>query len=118
MPDDKVAVLLNLMSFMLKPEQQALTYDKGYFYPGPAVQGVTLAMAPQESRDVIKEFGRPIYDKLIADLPTEVPLDARAARRRLPAVGPGDRRPQGEVTSCASLRSASTTATSITSSAA
>ncbi len=71
---DKVAVLLQLMSFLLKPEQQALTYDKGYFYPGPAVKGVTLAMAPPESQDVIKEYGRPIYDKLIAELPVETPL--------------------------------------------
>jgi putative spermidine/putrescine transport system substrate-binding protein len=73
-PDDKLAVLLGLMSFMLKPEQQALTYDKGYLYPGPAAKGVTLAMAPQESQEVIKEYGRPVYDKLIAELPTEVPL--------------------------------------------
>lgn len=73
-PDDKVAVLLQLMSYMLRPEQQALTYDKGYFYPGPAVKGVSLDMAPQESRDVLAEFGRPLYDKLIAELPVEVPL--------------------------------------------
>jgi putative spermidine/putrescine transport system substrate-binding protein len=59
---------------MLRPEQQALTYDKGYLYPGPAAKGVTLAMAPQESQEVIKEYGRPLYDKLIAELPTEVPL--------------------------------------------
>jgi putative spermidine/putrescine transport system substrate-binding protein len=59
---------------MLKPEQQALTYDKGYFYPGPAVKGVTLATAPAESRAVLDEFGRPSYDGLIAKLPTEVPL--------------------------------------------
>lgn len=72
--NDKVAVLLQLMSFMLKPEQQALTYDKGYFYPGPAVKGVTLAMAPQESQDIVKEFGRPLYDKLIAEQPVEAPL--------------------------------------------
>jgi putative spermidine/putrescine transport system substrate-binding protein len=72
--DDKVAALVRLMAFMLKPEQQALTYDKGYFYPGPAVKGVTLTMAPQESQDILKEFGRPEYDRLIADLPTEVPL--------------------------------------------
>ena len=42
-----------------------------------AEAGASLAlldMAPPESRDVIKEYGRPIYDKLIADLPTEVPL--------------------------------------------
>ncbi len=73
-PDDKVAVALALMSYMLKPEQQAVTYDKGYFYPGPAVKGVTLAMAPEESRNILKEFGRPAYDDLIAKLPTEAPL--------------------------------------------
>jgi putative spermidine/putrescine transport system substrate-binding protein len=73
-PEEKISVVLALMSFMLKPEQQAVTYDKGYFYPGPAVKGVTLAMAPQESRDILKEFGRPTYDDLIAKLPTEVPL--------------------------------------------
>ena len=27
----------------LTPEQQAIAYDKGYFYPGPAVKGVTLS---------------------------------------------------------------------------
>jgi putative spermidine/putrescine transport system substrate-binding protein len=64
------------MSFLLTPTQQAVTYDKGFFYPGPAVQGVTLAMAPQESQDIVKEFGRPFYEKLIADTPIEVPLDA------------------------------------------
>ncbi|MFI5013980.1 MAG: extracellular solute-binding protein [Hyphomicrobiales bacterium] len=72
--DGKVDVLLALMSFMLKPEQQALTYDKGYFYPGPAAKGVALAMAPEESRMVLNDFGRPSYDGLIAKLPTEVPL--------------------------------------------
>ena len=72
--NDKVAVLLQLMSYMLKPEQQALTYDKGYFYPGPAAKGVTLAMAPQESQDIVRDYGRPLYDKLIAELPVETPL--------------------------------------------
>ncbi|CAM5765792.1 hypothetical protein LMIY3S_01602 [Labrys miyagiensis] len=71
---EKVAVLLDLINFMLTPEQQAYTYDQGYFYPGPAVKNVTIDMAPQESQDAIKEFGRPEYDKLIADNPTELPL--------------------------------------------
>jgi putative spermidine/putrescine transport system substrate-binding protein len=31
-------------------------------------------MAPKESQDIIKEYGRPLYDKLIAELPVEVPL--------------------------------------------
>jgi len=73
-PKEKVTVLLQLMSFLLKPEQQALTYDKGYFYPGPAVKDVPLSMAPKASQDIIKEFGRPEYDKLIAEHPLEVHL--------------------------------------------
>lgn len=72
--DEKLAVILDLMNWLLKPDQQAYTYDEGYFYPGPAVKGVTLDMAPAESQAAIKEFGRPAYDKLIADNPIELPL--------------------------------------------
>ncbi|MEV0797200.1 extracellular solute-binding protein [Kribbella sp. NPDC050281] len=75
---DKQAAILQLLQFMLTPEQQAKAYDKGYFYPGPAIKGVDLSKAPQESQDAITEFGRPEYDKLIADTPNEVPLDAKA----------------------------------------
>ncbi len=71
---EKLAVLLRLMAFMLQPQQQAGTYDRGYFYPGPAVAGVPLSMAPEESRQVLAEYGRPIYDKWIADVPAETPL--------------------------------------------
>jgi putative spermidine/putrescine transport system substrate-binding protein len=84
-PNDKVAVLLQLMSYMLQPAQQAMTYDKGYLYPGPAVKNVPLSMAPPESQNVLKEFGRPEYDKLIADNPNELPLTPKnlvAAFRR------------------------------------
>jgi putative spermidine/putrescine transport system substrate-binding protein len=69
--DEKLAVLIDLMNFLLTKEQQAYTYDEGYFYPGPAVKGVTLAMAPEDSQKAIKEFGRPEYDKLIAENPLE-----------------------------------------------
>ncbi|WP_149263230.1 extracellular solute-binding protein [Actinomadura sp. K4S16] len=75
---EKLAVLLDLMKFALQPKQQAITYDKGYFYPGPAVKGVTLDMAPPESQKAIKEYGRPEYDALIAGHPTAPPLDAKA----------------------------------------
>ena len=74
--DDKLAVLLDLMAFMLEPRQQAYAYDQGYFYPGPAVKNVTLDMAPEESQEAIKSFGRPEYDQLIADHPLEIPLAA------------------------------------------
>ena len=73
---EKLKLVLEMVSFMMLPAQQAVTYDKGYFYPGPAVAGVTLAMAPQSSRDVIAEFGRASYDQLIKDVPIELPLDA------------------------------------------
>jgi putative spermidine/putrescine transport system substrate-binding protein len=75
---DKLAVVLDVMAFLLEPEQQAMTYDKGYFYPGPAVKGVTLAMAPKASQDVIKQFGRPEYDEWLAKFPHQRPLDAKA----------------------------------------
>jgi putative spermidine/putrescine transport system substrate-binding protein len=70
---DKIPVLMKLMNFLLQPEQQALTYDRGYFYPGP-VSDVKLSQAPAESQDVIREYGRPVYDKWIVELPIETPL--------------------------------------------
>jgi putative spermidine/putrescine transport system substrate-binding protein len=72
--DEKLAVLIDLMAFLLKPEQQAFSYDEGYLYPGPAVKNVPLSMAPKESQDVIKEFGRPEYANLISGNPIELPL--------------------------------------------
>ncbi len=95
-PDEKLAVILDLMAFLLQPAQQAYTYDEGYFYPGPAVKGVTLDMAPPESRAALKEFGRPEYDRMIAEHPIEMPLDPDkmvvAFRRWDEQVGSGKKR--------------------------
>ena len=77
-PAEKMNVVLDLMAYMLKPEAQALTYDKGYFYPGPAVKNVPLSMAPKESQDAIKEFGRPEYDKWLSEFPHTQSLEAKA----------------------------------------
>ena len=74
---DKQSAILLLLNHMLTKEQQAKAYDKGYFYPGPAVQGVDLAMAPAESRTAIEEYGRPEYPELIAGHPLEVPLGSK-----------------------------------------
>jgi putative spermidine/putrescine transport system substrate-binding protein len=74
--NDKLAVLLEMTKYMLSKPAQAMTYDKGYFYPGPAVKDVPLSMAPPDSQKLIKEYGRPMYAKLIADVPSEVPLSA------------------------------------------
>lgn len=76
--EEKVAVLLEFIKFALQPEQQAYSYDAGYFYPGPAVKDVPLSMAPQESQDVIAEFGRPEYEDWIANNPIELPLEPDA----------------------------------------
>lgn len=75
---EKLAVILDVMAFMLTPEAQAYTWDKGYFYPGPAVKNVPLSMAPPESQAAIKEFGRPEYEKWIAEFPHTQSLDAKA----------------------------------------
>jgi len=75
---EKLAVVLDLMAYMLKPEAQALTYDKGYFYPGPAVKDVPLSMAPKESQDAINEFGRPEYDEWLKEFPHTQSLEAKA----------------------------------------
>jgi putative spermidine/putrescine transport system substrate-binding protein len=75
---DKQSAILLLLQHMLTPEQQAKAYDKGYFYPGPAVKGVDISMAPAASQKAIQDFGRPEYDQLIASNPLEVPLDAKS----------------------------------------
>jgi putative spermidine/putrescine transport system substrate-binding protein len=77
-PKEKLDVLYKLMNFMLEPAQQALTYDDGYFYPGPAVKDVPLSMAPAKSQEVIQKYGRPEYAKLLTDRPHVVPLNAQA----------------------------------------
>ncbi|KVU27187.1 ABC transporter substrate-binding protein [Burkholderia ubonensis] len=77
-PKEKLDVLFKLMNFLLEPAQQAMTYDDGYFYPGPSVKGVTLEMAPAHSQDVVRKFGRPEYAKLLAGRPHVQPLGAQA----------------------------------------
>jgi putative spermidine/putrescine transport system substrate-binding protein len=71
---DKLAVLIDFLNYMLSPPAQAMTYDDGYFYPGPAVKDVPLSMAPAASQKVIAEFGRPEYEKEITSHPQELPL--------------------------------------------
>lgn len=74
MPPDRLAVVLDVMAFTLRPEMQAFSYDEGYLYPGPAVRDVPISMAPQHSQDVIAEYGRPEYAAMIRDNPIELPL--------------------------------------------
>src|SRR6476619_1978340 len=77
-PPEKVAVVIELMAFLLTPEAQAYTYDKGYFYPGPAVKNVSLSMAPQASQDAIKEYGRPEDEGWLKEFPHTQSLPPKA----------------------------------------
>ena len=70
----ELAVLIDLVNYLLSKEAQAVTYDAGYFYPGPAVKDVPITMAPEESQKIIKEFGRDEYAAAIADNKQETPL--------------------------------------------
>ncbi|CAB3794337.1 extracellular solute-binding protein [Pararobbsia alpina] len=76
-PAEKLDVIYKLMNFLLAPPQQAMTYDDGYFYPGPAVKDVPLSSAPAHSQEVLKKYGRPEYAQMIADHPHVVPLDSK-----------------------------------------
>jgi putative spermidine/putrescine transport system substrate-binding protein len=76
--NDELIAAMRLLEFILTPEQQAVTYDKGYFYPGPAVNGVTLAQAPASSQQVVATYGDPQFDSWIASYPIKNSLPAPA----------------------------------------
>lgn len=76
--DGTKAVLLDLLAWMHTPEENAKAFDSGYFFPGPAVQGADLELAPEESQAIIEEFGRPEYAEAIEANPVEIPLEPAA----------------------------------------
>ena len=77
LPEERLKVVLDIVNFMVQPEQQALTWDLGYFYPAPIID-VPLSMAPKSSQDCIAEFGRKEYLTLFEDFKHAVPLGAQA----------------------------------------
>ena len=66
-----------LMAWLMKPKYQAVTYDNGYFYPGPAIKNVPITMAPKESRDKVSAAMRPEYDKAVKAFPSTTQLDSK-----------------------------------------
>jgi putative spermidine/putrescine transport system substrate-binding protein len=72
---ETLGLVLDLIAWVLRPDQQAKTYDTGYFYPGPAVKGVTLDMAPKASQDQVMPVRRASFDDLIRTRPVSIPLD-------------------------------------------
>ena len=60
-PQNEVDVLLDLMKFMRRVDQQVLTYKA---FIGPSIKAATLDKAPADIRDYVKEFWRPEYDQI------------------------------------------------------
>jgi putative spermidine/putrescine transport system substrate-binding protein len=60
-PQNEVEVLLDLMKFMRRIDQQVLTYKA---FIGPTIKAATLDKAPPDIRDYVKEFWRPEYDQI------------------------------------------------------
>jgi len=75
---DKMSAITLLLQDLLTEEQNASFYDNGYHYPGPSIDGATLDKAPQESQDVIAEFGRDWYDDAIEAHDVQTQLDAES----------------------------------------
>lgn len=73
--DEQKNVVLKLMAWLMTPKMQSITYDSGYFYPGPSVKNVSLDMAPKESQDKIKPAIRQSYEDSIKTLPSSTQLD-------------------------------------------
>ena len=67
-------VVLDLVAFMRRPEQQALTWKA---FIGPSIKAATLDKAPPDTQKLVKEFWRPEYTdmekryKVVAQLPTK-----------------------------------------------
>jgi putative spermidine/putrescine transport system substrate-binding protein len=76
--DDELIAAMKLLAFMLTPEQQAITYDQGYFYPGPAVKGVQLSQAPAASQQTVRKYGDTRFDQWISSAPAKNSLPATA----------------------------------------
>ncbi|WP_426609243.1 ABC transporter substrate-binding protein [Bradyrhizobium sp. McL0616] len=73
-PQDQVDVIVDLMKFMWKPEQQVLTWKA---FIGPVVKAATLASAPKEIQDEVKEFWRPEYDQIGTKWKVSPPLGVK-----------------------------------------
>jgi putative spermidine/putrescine transport system substrate-binding protein len=74
-PREQADVILDLMKFMWKPEQQVLTWTA---FIGPVVKSATIASAPKNIQDDVKEFWRPEYDQVGTKWKVSSPLGVTA----------------------------------------
>jgi len=65
---------IDLMKFMWTPEQQALTWSA---FIGPVVKSATIASAPKNIQDEVKEFWRPEYDQIGTKWKVSPPLGVK-----------------------------------------
>ena len=73
-PKEQVDVILDLMKFMRRPDQQALTWPA---FIGPSIKAATLDKAPKEIQDQVKEFWRPEYDQIGSKWPVKPTLSVK-----------------------------------------
>ena len=97
LPPEKLAVVLDLMAFLLQPAQQALTYDKGYFYPGPAVKNVPLSMAPQGIAGRAEGIRPPGIRGVAEAISARAHARCQGRGRGVPALGLGNRRAEDQM---------------------
>ena len=76
--NDTLIAALRLLAYILTAPGQAVTYDAGYFYPGPAVKGVALTQAPSSSQQVVAEYAVSDFDTWISQFPMKNSLPATA----------------------------------------
>jgi putative spermidine/putrescine transport system substrate-binding protein len=76
--NDVLIAAMRLLAYILTPSAQAVTDDAGYFYPGPAIKGVTISQAPASSQQVIAEYGVPPFDQWMTEHPMKNSLPATA----------------------------------------
>jgi putative spermidine/putrescine transport system substrate-binding protein len=73
-PQEQVDIIIDLMKFMRKPEQQVLSWP-GFI--GPTIAAATMEKAPKDIQDLVKEFWRPEYDEVGTKWKVSPPLGVK-----------------------------------------
>jgi putative spermidine/putrescine transport system substrate-binding protein len=73
-PQEQVDVILDLMKFMRRPEQQVLSWP-GFI--GPTITAATMDKAPKDIQELVKEFWRPEYDEIGTKWKVSAPLGVK-----------------------------------------
>ena len=92
-PQNEIDVILDLMKFMLQPEQQALTWKA---FIGPVNKKATLDTAPPDIRDYVKEFWRPGIRRHGQEIQDRADARGAQAAIRVRPLGQGSRRAEDQ----------------------